>query len=82
MISPVFVDRYFVWPVVRVAGVFVSSGNASLANLSPELQDREYSSTEICIFSPIQTLTAYYNQTHNLTVFQVKFPRQSRGTLC
>lgn len=36
MVLPVLVDRHFVWPAVRVAGVFVSSGNASLPNVNPE----------------------------------------------
>lgn len=81
MTSPVLMDRHFVWPAVRVAGVFVPSGNASLPNLNPESQDREYFSTQICISSSIQTLTAYCNQTHNLTVFQIEFPGQSGGTL-
>lgn len=39
ILSPAFVDQYFVWPAARAAGGFVSSGNVSLPNLNPESQD-------------------------------------------
>jgi len=69
MVTPVFMDRYFVWPAVRAAGVFVSSGNASLPSLNPESRNWYYFSTEISVSSPIQTVTAHCNRTRNLTVF-------------